>query len=230
MLAAPQDAFWSWHDFNPNLAASGKVKVEQGAGITVVTWDGVWDFGGTTAASANTLQFQLYASGIVTIAWGTMSGLGNSHLVGYSPGGPSPANAIDISAIGGGSIPLPGTEINPLTLTASNRPIVGSTWNLDVDFVPANGVLGVDILGLSDPGINDLAFLGMPTCGLRASLDVLDVWFVAGSTHARSFPVPNFLPLLNVNVYATSAVFQNPPVNAFGAITSNGLRGTIGDQ
>jgi hypothetical protein len=35
--------------------------------------------------------------------------------------------------------------------------------------------------------------------------------------------------LVNFNLYTTSAVFQVPAVNAFGAITSNGINGKIGD-
>ena len=87
LLANPSTAFYSWHDFNPAIAAGGQVKFEESATVSVITWDGVWDFGGTSAANANNLQFQFYANGQVTISWGTMSGLGNAHLVGYSPGG-----------------------------------------------------------------------------------------------------------------------------------------------
>ena len=230
MLGASQDAFWSWHDFNPSPAGSGKVKIEQAVGLTVITWDGVWDFAGISPASANTLQFQLYASGVASIVWGTMSGLGNRHLVGFSPGGPSPdPGSTDLSVLGSNTISLLGTEVLPLTLDA-NRPVAGTNWQLDVTNVPATGVIGLDIIGLSDPGINDLALIGMPTCGMRASLDVLNLWLVAGPTHSSSLPVPNNLSLLNVHVFASTAVLQTPPINAFGAITSNGIDGKIGDS
>jgi hypothetical protein len=36
-------------------------------------------------------------------------------------------------------------------------------------------------------------------------------------------------PALGLHFYATSAVFQVPPVNAFGAITANGIDGLLGD-
>jgi hypothetical protein len=32
-----------------------------------------------------------------------------------------------------------------------------------------------------------------------------------------------------LQLFTQSAVFQVPPLNAFGAITSNGVRGTLGD-
>ena len=91
-------------------------------------------------------------------------------------------------------------------------------------------MFGVDIWGLSDPGITDLAVLGMPGCPLRASLDVMLVWVHGGgSTHDRAFPLPP-LTLLGIDVYAASATFVSQPVNAFGAVISNGLRGTIGSN
>ena len=40
---------------------------------------------------------------------------------------------------------------------------------------------------------------------------------------------PSNPSLLNIHVHATGAVFQVPPVNAFGAITGNGINGKIGD-
>jgi hypothetical protein len=35
--------------------------------------------------------------------------------------------------------------------------------------------------------------------------------------------------LVGFQLFTQSAVFQVPPLNPFGAITSNGVRGTIGD-
>ncbi len=230
MLAGSQDGFWCWHDYNPAIAGSGQVKVEESAAATVVTWDGVWDFGGTSVSNANNLQFQFYPSGVVTIAWGTMSGLGNGHLVGYSPGGANldPGNT-DISALGAGAIVLGTTDQLPLALAATSRPITGTNWGLNVTNIPATGVIGIDVFGLSDPNIPDLGFLGLPGCGLRSSLELLSSYLVAGSSHAYSLPIPNVPTLVGIDLFTTAAVFQAPPVNAFGAITSNGVKGFIGD-
>jgi hypothetical protein len=127
------------------------------------------------------------------------------------------------------TIVLGSADILPLALAATSRPLTNANWNLTVSNVPATGVLGVDVFGLSDPGLNDLFFLGAPGCGLRAALDVTNGWFVAGSTHTYSLAIPNNPALLNFNLYTTSAVFQAPPVNALGAITSNGIQGMIGN-
>ncbi|HZN41321.1 MAG TPA: hypothetical protein VFD82_21115 [Planctomycetota bacterium] len=230
-LNATNTAWRSWHDFNPAIPGSGQVKYEESAGAIVVTWDGVWDFGGASAANANTLQMQFYPSGQVTFAWGTMSHLGNGHLVGYSPGGNSldPGNT-DLSALGAGVITLTGADVAPLQLTAATRPVLGTSWNLTTGSVPATGVIGLDIFGVADPGVLDLAFLGMPGCQLRTTLDVMNAWIVGGPTHNYSFAVPALpLSLVGFQLFTQSLVFQVPPVNPFGAITSNGIKGTLGD-
>jgi hypothetical protein len=231
MLAAPQDGFWCQHDYNPSIVGSGAVKVEESASVTTITWDGVWDYAGTSAANANTWQIQLHSTGIVVFAFQSMSGLGGTgHLFGHSPGGANldPGNT-DMSLLGAGSITLSAPEIAALALGATSRPITGTNWDLNVTNVPATGLLGVDVFGLSDPGINDLFFLGAPGCGLRASLDVTVAWFVAGPTHAYSLAIPSNPSLLNLDLYTSSAVFQVPAVNALGAITSNGIKGVIGN-
>ncbi len=230
MLVAAQTGFYSWHDFNPQIPNSGKVLYEESSIATVITWDGVWDYGGTSTADANTVQFQFYSSGVVTMAWGAMSGLGNDHLVGYSPGGPSTnPGTIDLSSVLASTFQLEANDVVPLTLFGLTRPILQTPWNLHTANVPTNGTIGVDVFGLSDPGIDDLSFLGAPTCGLRASLDVMNAWLVAGSSHAYSLAIPNHTALLGLQVYTTNAVLQNPPQNAYGAITSNGVVGLIGN-
>lgn len=230
LLAAQQTAFWSWHDFDPTRPGSGQVKMEQSPAVTVITWDGVWDWAGTSVQNASTVQFQLYANGAVTIAWGGVSTVGGAHLVGYSPGGPSPnPGSTDLSALGIGTIVLSPTEVGTLTLAALSVPAVGATWNLVAQNVPPTTVLGIDVLGLADPGIDDLAMIGMPGCGLRASLDSVIGWFSSGTSHARSLVIPNILSLRGIDVFAATAVFLSPAPNAFGALTSNGVHGHIGD-
>jgi hypothetical protein len=122
-----------------------------------------------------------------------------------------------------------GAGCGGLTLTASTRPILGTAWSFALGGIPANATIGVEIYGLSDPNLGNLAGIGMPGCGLRASLDFLNVFVATGPVHAYSLALPNDPLLLGFDVYATGAVFQNPPANAFGAITANGIRGRLGD-
>ncbi len=231
MLNAPQTAWWAWHDYNPALAGSGLVKFEQIGAIAYVTWDGVWDSGGTSAANASTFQFQFdTASGIVAVVFQGMSGLGNGHLVGYSPGGPSVDHgSTDLSVALPGSLTIQPVDILPLTLSGATRPVVGTTWTLNVTQVPATGTFGADVWGLTDLNIPDLGFMGAPGCPHRASLDVMNLWFVTGPTRSYSLVLPNDPAFANVHIYTQSVVLQ-PGVNAMfgGAITSNGIDGRIG--
>ena len=232
-LNSPQ-AWWSlaWHDFNPGLTGSGQVKFEQIGNTAYVTWDGVWDYGGTSAANACTFQAQFdVTTGSVNVIYQTMSTLGNAFLTGFSDGGASAdPGSMDISAALPATYSLATFRVLPLTLTGGSRPITGTNWNLNVTNVPATGAIGIDIFGLGDPGINDLAFLGAPTCGIRASLDLLNAWIVTGSSHGYGLALPNHPSLYNVHLYTTSAVLQ-PGVNTFlgGVITANGIDGNIGN-
>ncbi|MBM3960427.1 MAG: hypothetical protein FJ306_00775 [Planctomycetes bacterium] len=228
MLNAANTGWWVWHDLNPSLAGSGQVKFEEVGGIAYITWDGVYSCA-TTNPETFQLQFDL-ASGNVHFVFGAVGGVGNGYLVGFSPGGASlnPGNR-DISATLPLTFATDAVDVQALALAAASRPVTGANWDLSVNNVPATGLLGVEVFGLSDPGINDLFFLGAPGCGLRASLDVTNGWFVAGATHAYSLAIPSNPALLNFNLYTTSAEFQVPPVNALGAITSNGIQGMIGN-
>jgi hypothetical protein len=227
LLAAPQPAFWCWHDFDPS-GPGGGVRVEQSPAVAVVTWDGVPDQNGATPGSS-TMQFQLWATGAVTIAWGAMSPAGGAYLVGYSPGGPSPdAGPTDLSALPASGLTLPAVEAWPTTLATVTRPILGTDWRLDVTNVPANSVLGVDVLGRYDAGIVDLAAIGMPGCSLFCTLDVLEAWAITGPVHQRSLFIPNTTALINERVHAVSVVFT--PGNAFGAVTTNSIRAYVGDM
>jgi hypothetical protein len=203
MLAAPQTAWWNWHDYNPATAGSGQVKFEQIGGIAYVTWDGVYDFGGTSAANANTFQFQFeLATGFVHLVFQSMSTQGNARLVGYSPGGPSidPGNS-DLSVAVPATFTIGLTDVLPLALAGGSRPVLGTNWTLNVTNVPATGTIGLDVFGLSDPNIPDLGFLGAPGCGTRASLDLMNLWLVAGATHNYSLPLPNNPALVNLHLY-----------------------------
>ncbi|MBL8753922.1 MAG: hypothetical protein JNK15_11550 [Planctomycetes bacterium] len=225
-------AFWAvcWHDMNPAIAGSGQVLFEEIGGIAYVTWNGVWDNAGTTAANANTMQAQFeLATGNVHFVYQSMSTLGNSRMVGFSDAAGSPnAGSVDISALLPATFAAASFRLDPLTLGPTSRPVIGTNWNLSVTDIPAPGLIGVAIYGLADPALPDLSFLGMPGCGLRASLDFLDPFISAGSAHAYSLGLPNNPALLNLHIYTNAAVLL-PGVNAFGALTSNGVDGKFGD-
>ncbi|MEO6597833.1 MAG: hypothetical protein ABIP94_24060, partial [Planctomycetota bacterium] len=230
MLAAPQTAFYTQADFDPvGGTGTGTIWFEESASVVTVTWDAVasWNVPGST----NTFQMQMYPNGSVTIAWVSLAtgGANGGVLVGYSPGGPSlNPGSIDLSATG--SLVLTAIDGPPaIAVVAGSRPVTGATWTLNVVNQPVGSTIGVEILGVSDPGLNNLSFLGLPGCGLRASLDAINAYIASGPTHSFGLAVPANPVLIGFVVYATAAMFVSPPPNAFGAVTANAVRGTVGD-
>lgn len=244
LLNDPQTSFRSAHDMNPTLAGSGQIKYEESAALTMVTWDGVWDFAGTSVNDANTIQMQFYPSGQVVIAWGTLSTLGASgigYVVGYSPGGPSTNLGSTNLAT---SLPYVTSPLNlsPMSLSATPAPVstaasgtlVTYTQNNIPQAAPASGVyLGITIISLGQnlPG-TDLGFLGMPGCNLHVnSLDVTLAFVGAANSLTTQFQIPAGAPY-GFQLFAQSAALIQPNSlpngqNAFGATLSNALASFI---
>ncbi|MBL8755565.1 MAG: PPC domain-containing protein [Planctomycetes bacterium] len=228
MINQPATAYFVTSDYDPSILFGGRVKYELVAGKHCVTWDGVWAFAGN-ASTARTFQIQFDTTNgnvhYVFQGLNTVNGL----AVGYSPGGSSYDNgSMDISAAVTSSFQLPAVDGLPLTVTPVTRPIVGGTWTMDVTNFPATSAIGFDIIGLSDPGIDDLVAIGMPGCSLRSSLDVLSSWAPGGAAHSYSIGIPPIPALIGQQIHTSSAVFV-PGINAFGAITGNGVTGHMGD-
>jgi hypothetical protein len=230
LLGAPQTGWWNWHDYNPAAVGSGAIKFEEVAGVAYVTWDGVYDFMGTTPANANTFQFQFTPGGVVHLVYGAMSTRGtNGFLVGFSRGGPSvdPGNS-DLSGAG-----LPTsiccTDLLPLSLTASARPIAGSNMTLLSTNIPAGSPFGAIMVGLAQfPSGIPLASIGMPGCfQYHDNLASYLIVPVTGTSMATNVPLLN--PVVNfpgATIYAQSAFYTGSPL----AVSSNGLRLLIGQQ
>lgn len=225
LLGNPSSATYFWHDMNPASAGSGQVFYEESSGTAVVTYNGVYDFGGTSASS---IRVELLVAGpglvpVIQVGFGTLSASGNGWLVGYSEGGPSNnPGGVDISA--SSLITTSNPEAVALSLTANTRPVTGTNWNLSVS---NSALLDLIIFGVADAGIPDLAIgtfgvINAPGCGLRATLDLI----VVGSN--ASVPIPANPTLVGASLYANGASLA-PGANPFGAITSNGIQGTIGD-
>jgi hypothetical protein len=231
LLSNPSTAFYCWHDYNPT-AGGGTVQYEEAGPLAQITFDGVWDFGGTTAAAANFLQFQVdTATGNVVIAWQTMSANGNGFLVGYSPGGASldPGNT-DLSAIT--VIQTFATDIQPLTLAASS-PRLGYTWNLTTTNIDPVSPFAVTFFGdgqVPIPGGLPLTTIGInsPGCSIwinQALGSLVGVSF--GGTASVAFPIPSTPSLAAAVVTGQSLGFSLAvPSNL---LTSNGVQGTLGN-
>jgi hypothetical protein len=206
---------------------------EELSGVLYITFNGVENYSTPVAANPSTLQFQLdLASGNVIIAWtvvdaNTTSTFGSAHLVGVSaPGASADPTSVDLSTA---SLLTVNPE-GPMSLAGVNTPVQGvgpQSWNLNATNLPVG--IGVDIIGLVDPGITDLSLfgLGQAGCQLRATLDVTGA-FLAGGSHAWSIPIPGGAPALSgVQLFTQTAVLDFA-INLANTLTTNGVRGTIG--
>lgn len=229
LLNAPTTAWRSFHDYDPSIPGSGPVQFEEISGVAYVTWNGVWEWGSTSNAGANTVQFQFdLATGDVTLVFGTLSALLDSHLVGYSPGGASAdPESTDLAT----QLPrqLTATDTQPLSLTASRRPVLGSFVTYTVGNIPPNALLSAHMMSLGgvDPGI-DLTGIGLPGCRQYVDLGIAATTLLFGSpTASRSFAVPTSPSFAGLPL-DTQAASLVPGLNPLGASLSNAVLSTIG--
>lgn len=239
MLNAPETAWWSWHDYNPAEAGSGQVKFEQIGAVACITWDGVESYP-TTAVNPSTLQFQFdLASGEVTIVWVTIEAQGGTgflqgsdHIIGFSPGGASPATGqFNIATLTTQVLTVP--ERFPLGLGTTSKPLLGTTVSLDTTSPPNIG-LGVNFLStvqIPAPGL-DLAILGAPGCAALADVgaglgNAISNLGLPGVTLQSSLALPNNPALAGVRIYSQSA-WLDAAANALGVVTSNAVELVLG--
>jgi hypothetical protein len=232
MLQSACGGIYAWHDYNPAEIGSGQVVAQQLGQTLFVTWRDVESYP-VGVPNRSTLQFQCnLASGDIAIVFLSIdadasSVWGSSHLIGVS----APGASLDPGSVDFATAPLFTTspEQTPLTLSPLTTPVLGTSWMLQDDFLPANTSFGVHVLGFTDPGIGDLAVIGMPGCGLRASLDVIAPYLpMQGMSVPWGLAIPLNSSLAGLSLYATTAVAQTPATNSFGFVTGNGVRGILG--
>lgn len=244
LLGNPQSAWYVSHDMNPTIVGSGQVKYEETGGVVYVTWDGCWDFGGTSAADANTMQIQLdLVTGNVTVVFGTLSPLGASGIgwvVGWSPGGPSsnpgsttlpPATPFttspDAPGLAMSAAPAPvstGTSGTLMTYSLSNIPDANVSSGIYIASTILS--LGQDLAG------TDLAPFA-PGC--RQYFTTLDVFLspviLTGPTGSQQFSIPaGVAPGFEFYAQGVALVFPGSlpgGLNPGGVVTSNGVRSVI---
>lgn len=239
LLNVPQTAWFSWHDYDPAEAGSGLIKFEEVGTFAIFTWDDVESRPGSpTAPTVNRCTFQIQfdtATGNVHYVWQTMSPVigsntSDEHIIGFSPGGPSPdTGSIDIATFLGSLLMVP--ETLPLRLDASPSPVIGAT----VDYTTSNETglnVGLVFMSLASlPGI-DLGIIGAPGCQAHVDItqavsSVISNLGVPGLSMTSQLSIPASTTLLGFQLFAQT-VWIDPAANPFGALTSNGVRTTVG--
>lgn len=228
-LAFSQTNWAGWHDYNPAAAGSGPIRFHEVGSLSVVTWDGTFDFG-QTVGPGSTWQIQFdRATGNVHYVWQGMTLAGNGHLVGFKCGGPVLSTpAIDISAV------LPATfqtgcDSLAIALDASARPILNTNIGLQTTRVPATASFSALLLNFAAviPGL-DLTGLGMPGCFQHIALAGATTLGLGFSTSwSQNLFVPNVPAYVGMNLFGQTAAFV-PGANPLGVTSSNGLRLVVG--
>lgn len=228
LLNGSQTAWYCWHDYNPVTFGSGQVLFEDVAGIAYITWNGVWNFGGSSIADANTFQFQFnLASGEVKLVWGQMANSGNAYLVGYSPGGASvdPGNRDLTNALLSG-FAISGAD-DVLTINALQRPIPGNLVGIVTGNVNPNTLFGAVILGLTQYPAGISLAPQMAGCFQYTDGSITLPLFLGNApTQTVQLLIPNAVGL---HAYAQSAIFcPGANLTLLGGISSGGIDLGIG--
>ena len=220
-----------WDDLNP--AAGGTVHAEAvGASEFHITFTDVPEYGQTTT---NTCQIVLFDTGLMEVRYGACA-LADC-MVGFSSGnGATDPGATDFSNLSATGAVTFTTGYGPfwstLELSATTRPVLGTSWDLKVDVIPTGTVAGLHWFGLANPNIVDLGSIGAPGCGLYASPDVpVGFWIpTVGTPYSYSITLPALpLALIGQELFTQAAVATVPASNAFGFETTNGIKATLGD-
>ncbi|MCA8948387.1 MAG: hypothetical protein KDE27_02725 [Planctomycetes bacterium] len=187
------------------------------------------------STASNTFGTLVYSANTPPTAWSQHSivltaPFAATHLTVRCPQGQDVWIAFDSFVLTAGSTPATNTTLGatcggPL-LTASTRPVLGTSWDLDLAGLPAGSGFGFMLLGLADPA-TPLPSPPFPAGCLQRSDGVVSLLLTV--------PVPT--PTLSVSIPLASG-FLGLPLHAQGGgialspftmSASNGLRGSIGD-
>ncbi len=215
-----------WMNLNPTFGTT-HFDVDPGNNAVYLTWQNVFGFPGG-AAPGNTFQMVLRSDNSVEYRYRQIANQLNLMLTGWSRGAALFPPNIDISV----AMPFEvGLDLNPLSFTAVNRPIVGTTQTLNLGNItnPLQSI-GLTLIGFaSHPVPPNLVFLGAPDCFLHVQAAVIDAYLVGGATQPWQLAIPNSPALSGSHVFAQGGLLQNG-VNPFGLLTSNGVDLLLGTQ
>lgn len=135
----------------------------------------------------------------------------------------APDNSASFTVLGQSS--CPGSNGQPVTVSGTDRPWLGETFDISLSNLPTNGI-GLMVLGLSDtvsalgPLPAPLDAIGMTGCLLQVDLLILDVVLATGSNGLWTLPIPNN-PVLAATEFFAQGGALDLPANTFGITVGN---------
>lgn len=219
LSGAPRIAGY-WMDLLPS--ATGNITIDRSTedgGVTWVTYNAVSEYGGSGTV---TFQIVFRPFGQIDVLYGACTNSGHTAMSGYSPGrGSLSPGTLDLSALIPSSF-VTGRDADPLSLTGTGRPRIGTAMTLVVNNVPDSAPFVWMALGSqSYPTGVDLSGLGMFFCTQYASAENSIGLPRVGSTATWNLSVPNEVGLLGQHAYV-QALSVASGVNPVSLLTSNG--------
>ena len=217
-----------WHDFQPNAAGSGTISFEEVNGVAIVSWNDVWNWSFTNGETFQ-VQFDLLTGNITIVYDAITNNVGTDYLVGFTSGGNmTDTGGNDLSVDLAGTLTFNDMEILPLTL-ASNRPVLGTNWDLTTSSIDAASPIAITFLGNGQgPGLPFSAIgLNAPGCSIWINTILGSLTGVATSGSATvSLPIPTNPALAGAILTGQSICLTLQ--NQANLLGSNGIEGTLG--
>lgn len=219
LLSGPTRICAMWDDLNPGAGGAVYWELDPNDATQFhVTFLGVPEYG---TSNLNDFQYTFHQSGTIEIKWGNCSA--SDCMVGYGLGhAQADPGSIDVSAVTGPQLLGDGVKGLALDSLAADRPVLGSTFDMQVSQIPTTAVIGAMFYSWTkyDPGIS-LASVGMANCFLYVSLDASVIFVPSGTTYSPQLAIPNLPILVGRHIYGQAAVLGST-ATALGMISSNG--------
>lgn len=211
-----------WMDLNATAGGSCHYDVDPAGTAVYFTWLDVPAYNAGTVG--NTFQLVLRQDQSVEYRYRSVANTPAGCLVGWTRG----ATAVPTERDLGGELPFTVTvDGDPLTFTPTNRPIQGTTQQIVLsNIVNPTGSFGMVLAGARVPGL-ELGFAGMPGCFLYQTADIFFWFLMPLSPWPWAVAIP-LDPSLTGSQITCQGVTLTPGVNAFGALSANGVELTFG--
>lgn len=219
---------WSpcWKDLEPNAQGSLHFDIDPSGSACYVTYYDIPDWG-LAGSSSNKFQIAFYSGGPVEFRYEQMD-IGGISTVGFSSGnGAHDPGSMDLSFEMARGFSTGRGAVAPM-LSATNRPVLGSSFELLTTNIPLTSMFGLNFLSFTRYTGLDMTSIGAPGCSQYAGADTAALVLVNGGSASRPITLPLDMRFLGIDIFSQSGAVT-PSANALGLVVTNGLRLRLGD-